>query len=85
MHEYDAQRWNIHAVCYTFIPLSLWPTVRQRINRERERESMVQIRGCVSSDKGGICKMSPPCTFYKTCSWFLIHQEQRTAVKRAVY
>ena len=52
MHEYDAQRWNIHAVCYTFIPLSLWPTVRQRINRERERESMVQIRGCVSSDMG---------------------------------
>ena len=35
MHEYDAQRWNIHAVCYAFIPL-LWPTVKQRINRERE-------------------------------------------------
>ena len=84
MHEYDAHGRNIHDLCYAFSPLSLWPTVRQT-RTERERESMVQIRGCVSSDKGGICKMSPPCTFYKTCSWFLIHQEQRTAVKRAVY
>ena len=35
LHEYDAQGWNIHAVCYAFIPLQ-WPTVKQRINRERE-------------------------------------------------
>ena len=39
MHEYDAQGWNIHAVCYAFIPLQ-WPTVKQRINRERERENL---------------------------------------------
>ena len=50
MHEYDAQRWNIHAVCYAFSPLQ-WPIVRQT-RTERERESMIQIRGCVSSDMG---------------------------------
>ena len=39
MHEYDAQRWNIHALCYAFSPL-LWPIVRQtRTERERIYDS----------------------------------------------
>ena len=62
MHEYDAQRWNIHAVCYTFIPLSPWPTVRQRMNRERE--SMVQIEGGVSSDMGVTFSDDTPMYLY---------------------
>ena len=36
MHEYDAQRWNILAVCYAFSPPFCGPLSDRHEPRERE-------------------------------------------------
>ena len=53
----------------------------------RARESMIQIRGCVSSDMGVTFSDVTPMYLYNKqfYSRLLIHQGQRTAVKWATY